>query len=200
MQSRRTLLFALLACQVAVGQADCCRSTDDFPWRDLPAVGKTLDVEVDATAPRYRFHPGESAFAAFRLPMASAPYRIEIRALATPDPAVPGNWRVFYPQAALLDADHLVSRTTGAENARPQPVGSELAPEGAYVLYVPVDPAADAERYLVIHTVPPAEAPTPSPGWLRSRNPAMRAALGWQAGPSETGKLRITVLPTNGAR
>lgn len=175
----------------------CCHSTDDFPWRDLPEPGKSADVIIDANSPRYRFHAGDSRFVAFRLPMATAPYRLEIRALPTPDAAQPGGWRVFYPQAVLLDADHLVSRTANAENARLEPVGGELAPDGAYLLQLPVDPVADAERYLVIHTVAPPPAPTASKAWLQSRGAAMRAALAWQAGAVDTGRLRITVLTTH---
>jgi hypothetical protein len=95
---------------------------------------------------------------------------------------------VFYPQAVLLDAFHLVTRTADAENALPEPVGGELAPDGAYTLFLPIDPATDEDRYLVIHTVPPAPAPTSSEAWLRSRSPVMRAAFGWRAGASDTGR------------
>ena len=192
---------ALLAAPPAVPSSSpsaapvaCCRSTDEFPWRNLPAFGQSVEVGIDAQSPHYRFHTGESAFAAFRLPMATAPYRIQIRALSIPEASAPGGWRVFYPQAVLLDADHLVSRTASAENARLEPVGGELAPDGAYLLELPIDPVTDAERYLVIHTVAPQPAPTPSKAWLQSRGAVMRAASGWQAGAADTGRLRITVL------
>ena len=174
--------------------APCCRSTDDFPWQDLPAVGKSVEVSLTATSPSYRFHAGESHFVAFRLPMATAPYRIELRALPTAAPDVTGGWSVFYPEAVLLDADHLVSRTAPVENLVLEPVGSELAPQGAYTLFLPVDPATDAEKFLVIHTVPAEAAPEASPQGLQARGAAMRAVTGWHAGASDIGRLRVSVV------
>jgi len=171
----------------------CCRSTDDFPWLDLPAAGQTLEVEISATSPTYRFHAGDSHFVAFRLPMATAPYRIELRAPPPPAADVPGGWRVFYPEAVMLTADHLVSCTAPADNLVLEPVGGELAPQGAYTLFLPVDPAADAEKFLVIHTVPANEAPEATPQVLQARGAAVRAVGTWQAGASETGRLRISV-------
>ncbi len=195
-------LLALVACPAAAGDPPpvskpgdvaCCRSTDDFPWLPLPAPGTSQTVRLGNEHPRYRFHSGESRFAAFRLPDQGGPYRIEIRALPDRDATQPGGWRVFYPQAVLLDAFHLVTRTADADNALPEPVGGELAPDGAYTLFLPMDPATDEDRYLVIHTVPPAPAPTSSEAWLRSRSPVMRTAFGWRAGASDTGRLSITV-------
>ena len=174
--------------------ATCCRSTDDFPWQDLPAAGQSAEVTLTDTSPTYRFHAGDSHFLAFRLPVATAPYRIELRALPTPAPMQPGGWSVFYPEAVLLDADHLVSRTAPVENLVLEPVGSELAPQGAYTLFLPVDPAADGEKFLVIHTVPAAAAPEASPQGLQARGAAMRAAAGWHAGASDTGRLRVSVV------
>lgn len=175
----------------------CCRSTDYFPWVSLPAPGKSVTVRLGEQDPRYRFHTGESHFLALRLPDRGAAYRIEVRALPERDPSQPGGWRVFYPQAVLLDAFHIVTRTAGAENALPEPVGGELAPDGAYVLFLPMDPATDDDRYLVVHTVPPEPAPTASESWLRSRSPAMRAAFGWRAGASDTGRISVTVTSPN---
>lgn len=174
--------------------ATCCRTTDDFPWRDLPAPGERLEVVIDAAAPSYRFHSGDSHFVAFRLPMATAPYRIELRALPTPAAEVPGGWRVFYPQAVLLDADHLVSRTAPAENLVLEPVGGELAPQGAYTLFLPVDPATDGEKFLVVHTVPATADPEATPQFLQARGAAMRAAHNWHAGASDTGRLLVSVV------
>lgn len=177
--------------------AACCRTTDDFPWRDLPALGGRLEVVIDEAAPSYRFHSGDSHFVAFRLPMATAPYRIELRALPAPATDVPGGWRVFYPEAVLLDADHLVSRTAPAENLVLEPVGGELAPQGAYTLFLPMDPATDGEKFLVVHTVPAAAAPEATPQFLQARGAAMRAANGWHAGASDTGRLLVSVVPAD---
>jgi hypothetical protein len=160
----------------------------------LPAVGQSLELSVTDNSPSYRFHTGDSHFVAFRLPMATAPYRIELRALPTPAPTQPGGWSVFYPEAVLLDADHLVSRTAPMENLVLEPVGSELAPQGAYTLFLPVDPAADGEKFLVIHTVPAGTAPEASPQFLQARGAAMRAVAGWHAGASDTGRLRVSVV------
>ena len=179
------------------GAAACCRSTDDFPWISLPAPGQSVTLRIGEQDPRYRFHGGESHFVALRLPTQGSAYRIEVRGLPERDPSQPGGWRVFYPQAVLLDAFHIVTRTAGAENALPEPVGGELAPDGAYVLFLPLDPATDEDRFLVVHTVPPEPAPTASESWLRSRNPAMRAAFGWRAGASDTGRISITVTAPN---
>lgn len=172
----------------------CCRSTDDFPWQDLPTPGKSADLVIDAASPSYLFHAGESPFLAFRLPAATAPYRIELRALPTPAADVPGGWRVFYPEAVLLTADHLVSRTAPAENLVLEPVGSELAPTGAYALFLPIDPATDNEKFLVVYTVGAKASPEATPQMLQARGAAVRAAGTWQAGASDTGRLRLTVV------
>jgi len=172
----------------------CCRSTDDFPWQDLPALGQSLEVVIDSTSPSYQFHAGESRFVAFRLPMATGPYRIELRTLPTPAAEVPGGWRVFYPEAVMLDGDHLVSRTAPAENLVLEPVGGELAPSGGYTLFLPVDPAADGEKFLVIHTAAETAAPEATAQFLQARGAAMRAAGNWHAGASDTGRLRISVV------
>lgn len=185
---------ATTAAPSAPGPLACCRSTDDFPWQDLPAPGHTLEVGIDTTSPTYLFHAGSSRFAAFRLPVATGPYRIELRALPTPAAGAPGGWSVFYPEAVLLTADHLVSRTAPAENLVLEPVGSELAPQGAYTLFLPVDPAADTEKFLVIHTVPASAAPQATPQMLQARGAAVRAAGNWQAGASDTGRLLISVV------
>lgn len=172
----------------------CCRSTDDFPWQDLPAPGKSADLVIDTATPSYLFHAGESPFLAFRLPAATAPYRIELRALPTPAADVPGGWRVFYPEAVLLTADHLVSRTAPAENLVLEPVGSELAPTGAYALFLPIDPATDNEKFLVVYTVGAKASPEATPQMLQARGAAVRAAANWQAGASDTGRLRLSVV------
>ncbi len=182
----------------APAPAACCRSTDDFPWQDLPAPGQSLEVVIDSHSPTYEFHAGESRFVAFRLPMATGPYRIELRTLPTPAKDVPGGWRVFYPEAVMLDGDHLVSRTAPAENLVLEPVGGELAPGGAYALFLPVDPAADGEKFLVIHTGQEPAAPESTPQFLQARGAAMRAAGNWHAGASDTGRLRISVVASTG--
>lgn len=177
----------------------CCRSTDDFPWQDLPALGQSLEVVIDSTSPSYQFHTGESRFVAFRLPMATGPYRIELRTLPSPATDVPGGWRVFYPEAIMLDGDHLVSRTAPAENLVVEPVGGELAPGGAYTLFLPIDPAADGEKFLVIHTAPETAAPEATAQFLQARGAAMRAAGNWHAGATDTGRLRISVVASAGS-
>ena len=182
----------------APAPAACCRSTDDFPWQDLPAPGQSLEVVIDSRSPTYEFHAGESRFVAFRLPMATGPYRIELRTLPTPAKDVPGGWRVFYPEAVMLDGDHLVSRTAPAENLVLEPVGGELAPGGAYALFLPVDPAADGEKFLVIHTGQEPAAPESTPQFLQARGAAMRAAGNWHAGASDTGHLRLSVVASTG--
>lgn len=178
----------------------CCRSTDDFPWRELPAIGQGVEVTIDAASPVFKFHAGPSRFVAFRLPAGDARYRIEVRGLPTPDAQQPGGWRVFYPQAVLLDEGQLVSREAALDNAALEPIGSELSPDGAYVLYLPVDPAQARERFLVVYTVmPESPAAVPSPAEaLRNRAAALRAAATWPAGQADTGRLRIDVvtLPT----
>jgi Maltose operon periplasmic protein precursor (MalM) len=174
----------------------CCRSTDDFPWRELPAIGQGVDVTIDASSPVFKFHAGPSRFVAFRLPAGDARYRIEVRGLPAPDLQQPGGWRVFYPQAVLLDEGHLVSREAALDNAVLEPIGTELSPEGAYVLYLPVDPAQARERFLVIYTVMPeagTDVPAPAEA-LRNRAAALRAASTWAAGQSDGGRLRIDVV------
>jgi hypothetical protein len=183
----------------APAPAACCRSTDDFPWQDLPASGQSLEVVIDSRSPTYQFHAGESRFVAFRLPMATGPYRIELRALPTAASGVPGGWYVFYPEAVMLDGDHLVSRTAPAENLVLEPVGGELAPGGAYTLFLPVDPATDGEKFLVIYTAPNNAAPEAKPQFLQARGAAMRAAGNWHAGASDIGRLRISVVASAGA-
>ncbi len=181
---------------VTQAPARCCQTTDDFPWQDLPPPGGHLEVTLDTAAPVFRFHTGESRFAAFRLPLSATPYRVEVRALASPAPEAPGGWRVFYPQAVLLDGDQLLTRQAAPENALLEMTGSELSPQGAYVLYLPIDSSADGERYLVLHTVPAADAPAAAAPFLQSRAAVTRAVREWQAGATDSGRLRIDVVPT----
>jgi hypothetical protein len=79
-----------------------------------------------------------------------------------------------------------------------EPVGGELAPSGAYTLFLPVDPAADGEKFLVIHNAAETPAPAATPQFLQARGAAMRAAGSWHAGASDTGRLRISVVASAG--
>jgi len=162
-----------------------------FRYEQLPADG-SLDASIDASAPRFEFKTGTSGYRAFRLPDLERPYLIEIRSLLRggTDPA---RGRVFYPVAALLTEDFLVSRQTELESLRFDLPVYEDARAPAYRLTLGVDPAQAHERYLVVYTPAALTGPRPLPTADTAEDAAQAARTAW-LGAAATGRLRITVL------
>jgi hypothetical protein len=168
-----------------------------FLYQPLPVQG-SVEASIDPTSPRFEFKTGMSGYRAFRLPDADKPYLIEIRSLLQggTDPA---RARVLYPVAALLTDDFLVSRQTELEMLRFDLPVFEDTQAPAYRLTVGVDPAQAHERYLVVYTPAELAAPRQMPP-ADTAEAAAQAARGAWLGAAANGRLRITVLPTVGAR
>ena len=173
------------------GRAVCCTDPDQFEYTVLPDHG-ALEVDIGRTAPVFEFQDGLSAFRAFRLPVMSTPYLIEVRSFVRGGPD-PTRARVFYPVAALLTGDHLVTRTVGIETLNAELPILERTTEPAYRLTIGIDPTRGSERYLVLYT--PAAALTDRSESLKvdSIDGAAEVARNAYLGASNEGRLRITV-------
>ena len=174
----------------------CCDDPSGFSYLPLPERG-FADAVVSRTSPAFEFHSGLSPFAAFELPKTSTPYRLRVKSLF--DPGREGETSVFYPVVALLDDTFIVLRMSGLDNLRLEPALATPGGETGLALTVPVDPAMENARYLIVFT--PAAALGAAPersdsdlltpaalAWLERRGDAVVPA-------SPYGRLRITVAP-----
>ena len=161
-----------------------------FRYEPLPADG-SVDFVIDERSPTFEFQSGPSAYRAFRLPDATRPYYVDVRAFldGPPDPA---RARVFYPVMALLTDDFLVSRQTDLDLLRFDLPVFEQALAPAYRVTVGIDPAHARERYLIVFTpatlmtrraLPPITTP-------ESAAEAARVAF---LGATRYGRLRLTL-------
>ncbi len=172
-----------------------------FRYEPLPASG-TVEVRIDGSTPVFEFKPGRSAFRAFRLPAGNQRYLLEIRSLLTGGTDA-DRGRVFYPVAALLDDNFLVSRQTELESLHFDLPVFEDAAAPAYRLTIGVDPAQGRERYLVIYTPAALLAPRPTPAVataVTTPEVAAEATHLSYAGAAGGGVLRVTVRPEGIAR
>jgi hypothetical protein len=190
---RSGLALLVGALGVAVGAVAADRAPADpgeFSYAALPAEG-TLEARIDAATPVFEFKTGRSAFLSFRLPAGDKPYFVEVRSLLSGGTAA-ARGRVFYPVAALLDDDFMVSRQTDLDALRFDLPVFEDASAPAYRLAIGVDPTQGKERYLVIFT----------PAALLSRRAAVdattpeaaaKAAREAYPGAAPDGVVRVTV-------
>jgi len=174
----------------------CCDDPSGFSFLPLPAHGFT-DAVVSRASPAFEFHSGLSPFAAFELPKASTPYRLRVK--SSFDPGRNGETSVFYPVIALLDDTFIVLRMSGLDNLRLEPALATPGGETGLALTVPVDPAMENARYLIVFT--PAAVLGAAPE-RREGDLLTPAALAWlerrgdAAVPaSPYGRLRITIAP-----
>lgn len=170
------------------GRTVCCTDPAAFAYVALPDHG-SVEVDIGPTTPLFEFQSGVSAFRAFRLPVLSVPYLLEVRSRLRggPDPL---RARVFYPAAALLNGDYLVMRSVGVEELVADWPLFERAEYPAYRLAVGVDPAHGRERYLVVYTPLAVLGPRPVPAEAESADESARNAY---LGASTEGHLTITI-------
>ncbi len=185
-----------LAC-AAVAADRAPADPGEFRYTSLPVDG-TVEARIDGSTPAFEFKTGRSAFLAFRLPALDRPYLVEVQSLLSGG-ADAARGRVFYPVAALLNDDFMVSRQTDLDALRFDLPVFENARAPAYRLAIGVDPAQAKERYLVVFT-PAAlltaraadEATTPEAAAKIAREAFPGAAAG--------GVLRVTVRSDAGPR
>jgi hypothetical protein len=175
----------------------CCDDPSRFAYQALPDRG-IAESRIDRTSPAFEFHSGLSPFAAFELPRTAAPYRLRVKSLF--DPANDAKASVFYPIVALLDDTFIVVRMTSLDSLRLEPALASVDGEPGLAVTMPVDPALENGRYLIVFTpaallgsVPDSrregDVLTPSTlAWLERRGDAALPA-------SPYGRLRITVAP-----
>ena len=174
----------------------CCDDPSGFSYLPLPQRG-FADTVVNRASPAFDFHSGLSPFAAFELPKVSTPYRLRVKSLF--DSGRDEEASIFYPVVALLDDTFIVLRMSGLDNLRLEPALATAGGETGLAVTMPIDPATESARYLIVFT----------PAAVLGRAPERRegdlltpAALAWlerrgdAAVPaSPYGRLRITIAP-----
>ena len=175
----------------------CCDDPSGFAYQALPERG-VAEFRIDRASPAFEFHSGLSPFAAFELPKVTRPYRLRVKSLF--DPGQDNAAGVFYPIVALLDDTFIVVRMTSLDSLHLEPALATVGGETGLAVTVPIDPAMENGRYLVVFTpaamlgaVPDSRREgdmlTPSTlAWLERRGDAAVPA-------SPYGRLRITVAP-----
>ncbi|MGH8135392.1 MAG: hypothetical protein ACRER4_03510 [Steroidobacteraceae bacterium] len=184
----------------------CCDDPSGFTYLPLPERGFSAAV-INRASPAFEFHSGLSPFAAFELPKVSAPYRLRVKSLFdggqfAGDHFVAGhddNTGVFYPVVALLDDTFIVLRMSGLDNLRLEPALAAAGGDSGLAVTMPIDPAAEKARYLIVFTPAAVLGATPerrdgdlvtpaSMAWLERRGDSAVPA-------SPYGRLRITIAP-----
>lgn len=178
------------------GRTVCCKDPAEFTYVALPDRGQ-IEFDIGHQSPLFEFQTGFSAFSAFRLPVMSEPYLIEIRSYLRGGPD-PEQAQVLYPVAAFLSEDYLVMRSIGLEAVVPELPLQERAGRPAYRLAVPVDPVRGRERYLVLFTPYELVAPGREPELPSTLELAEAAAREAFLGASAEGHLSITIITAHG--
>jgi len=127
----------------------CCDDPSGFAYLPLPERG-FADAIVNRASPAFEFHSGLSPFAAFELPKVSTPYRLRVKSLF--DPGRDDETSVFYPIIALLDDTFIVLRMSGLDNLRVEPALATAGGETGLAVTMPIDPATERARYLIVFT------------------------------------------------
>lgn len=168
----------------------CCSDPAEFKFETLPKSG-SVDVTIDRHSPLFEFQGGRSFFRAFALPEGDGGYRLDIQSFF--DGSSPRTAQVFYPIAAILTPDQLISRTTTLEGLRLEPPFLERSRNGAVSISLGLDAPPGREKYLVIFTL--GELLERERYVAQALEPAAAAAEAKEAflGAAPTGKLRITV-------
>ena len=196
--SRLATLFGGLALAAVAGAGDRAPADPgEFRYEALPVEG-TLEVRIDATTPVFEFKTGRSGFRAFRLPELARPYLVEVQSLLSGGTAATRG-RVFYPVAALLDDNFMVSRQTDLDALRFDLPVFENARAPAYRLAVGIDPSQGKERYLVVFT-PAALLTARAADDATTPEEAAKAAHEAFPGATAGGVLRVTVRSDPGPR
>ena len=174
----------------------CCDDPSGFTYLPLPERG-VIDANVGRASPAFDFHSGLSPFVAFELPKVSAPYRLRVKSFF--DARHDEKSSIFYPVVALLDDTFIVLRMSGLDNLRLEPALATVGGESGLSVTLPVDPAEEKARYLIVFTPSAVLGATPE---RREGDLLTPAALAWldrrgdSAVPSSPyGRLRITIAP-----
>jgi hypothetical protein len=175
----------------------CCDDPSGFAFQPLPERGYA-DATVDRASPAFEFQSGLSPLAAFKLPRVTAPYRLRIKSLF--DNGRSDAASVFYPVVALLDDTYIVVRMTSLENLRLEPALATVGGEAGVAVTLPIDPALEDGRYLVVFT--PAALLGAAPEERREGDMLTPATMAWLERRGDTvvpaspyGRLRITIAP-----
>ena len=172
----------------------------DFQYEPL-SDRSVVDFVIGGNSDTFEFQTGVSGFKAFALPNDGSRYLVDIQSFVDggTDPA---KSHVFYPLAALLLEDFLVSRTTELDSAHFELPLLEHAEAPAYRVTVLLDPSEVNERYLVIYTAPPLSNQGQSKRQRHSRAATDLAEHGKAdlLGASLYGRLRITMRAVDGIR
>ena len=175
----------------------CCDDPSAFTYEPMPERG-VVDAVVNRASPVFEFHSGLSPFVAFELPNTRTPYRLRVKSFF--DAGRNDEASIFYPVVALLDDTFIVLRMSGLDNLRLEPALATAGGETGLAVGVPIDPATEYVRYLIVFT--PAAILGKAPDSRREGDLLTPAALAWlerrgdaAVAPSPYGRLKITIAP-----
>jgi maltose operon protein len=168
----------------------CCTDPAQFKYEALPRSG-SVEFTIDRDSPLFEFQGGRSFFRAFTLPEGGGSYRLDIQSFFAG--TKPQSAQVFYPIAAILTPDQLISRATTLEGLRIELPFLERSQNGAVSLSLGLDAPPGREKYLVIFTL--GELLERDRYAAHALEPAAAEAEAKEAflGASPTGHLRITI-------
>ncbi len=175
----------------------CCDDPSAFAFQPLPERG-LAEAMIGSHSQAFEFHSGLSPLAAFELPRVTTPYRLRVKSLF--DAGHADDTSVFYPVVALLDDTFIVMRMTSLDNLRLEPGLATVGGRPGLAVTVPIDPAQDKGRYIVVFT--PAALLGAAPENRGEGDMLTPTTLAWmeQRGDmavpaSPYGRLQITVAP-----
>jgi hypothetical protein len=175
----------------------CCDDPSAFTYQPLPEQG-SVEADVGRASPAFEFHSGLSPFVAFELPKVKAAYRLRVKSFF--DTGRSDEASIFYPVIALLDDTFIVLRMSGLDNLRLEPSLATAGGETGLAVTVPIDPATDEARYLIVFT--PAAVLGKAPDSRREGDLLTPASLAWMerrgdasVAASPYGRLQITIAP-----
>ena len=137
------------------GAAISCKSVKDFEFESL-AIGESKSFDINEKSPVYLFDTGKSFFKAFALPQTSYPYQVSISSYMLGDRIKSAY--IFYPQAATLNEDFEVVRSTDSRSFQLQKAGfAETIKETWGLMYkiegrISFTEENKTEKYLIILT------------------------------------------------
>jgi hypothetical protein len=175
----------------------CCDDPSTFTYQPLPEQG-SADATVGRANPAFEFQSGLSPFVAFELPKVKTPYRLRVKSFF--DTGRNGEASIFYPVLALLDDTYIVLRMSGLDNLRLEPALATAGGETGLAVTVPIDPATEEARYLIVFT--PAAVLGKAPDSRREGDLLTPASLAWMerrgdaaVAASPYGRLQIAIAP-----
>jgi len=184
--------------QILNDSPSCCDKMSAFKFIPL-GYNDPETYAITAGRGSYGFPSGKSYFKAFALPEYAAPYSIHLRSLVMGG-SIPGRFRIFAPNAMLLDGQFNVVQTMGPNFMHAVPA-SIMPPRTASLEGdIPVSAANANARYLVIYTTEQLLSHpllTTIPGTFLVPGGALPSGIPRLAHmePWITGKIEIALLP-----